>query len=184
MYEKIISIGCDCGPATILRDFEVRDASYPFDWMVTMSTDGIANTLIDDFAGFLDVERKTVKESNTPKYVNKYDMRFTHHSGLTTSDLQQQFNIKIARFRTSLKSNKVLLVRRLHSGETHCDETLDKLREAILTLRERYSNEHIDCLVIAACPACKHSVKEDEILKVVKTNVGDKPLKAVLKPYS
>lgn len=184
MYEKVISIGCDCGPAGILRDLKIRDDSYPFDWMVTMSTDGIANTLIDDFKDFLAVEKKGVKESNKPKYVNKYDMRFTHHSEIAKPELRAKFSVKIDRFRKALKTRRVLLVRRLHSNSAHCSETLDKLREAILTLRERYSNDHIDCLVVASCPGCKDSVEGDDILKVVKTTPGDKPLREVLKPYS
>jgi hypothetical protein len=46
---EIISLGYKCNMAKYLRDNNLRNFSYPFDWVITMSLSTINNILNDKY---------------------------------------------------------------------------------------------------------------------------------------
>lgn len=51
-YNRVISIGMKCGPASMLKHYYLRDASYPFDWLTT-PIDSLIEQIESDFRNFL-----------------------------------------------------------------------------------------------------------------------------------
>lgn len=49
-----IGLGRDCQTAVMLRTFKLRNAAYPFDWMVSHNFYGIIDAIQEDFQYFLD----------------------------------------------------------------------------------------------------------------------------------
>lgn len=58
-----ISLGRDCQSANQLRNFKLRMAAYPFDWMVSRNFCGIILAIQDDLKHFLDPSLLTYKVS-------------------------------------------------------------------------------------------------------------------------
>lgn len=79
----IISLGESCFPATMLRNFKIRDVAYPFDWMITPFM-GLYKTLSNNFANFLN-EANLIKDPFNSKFVVdkesgvKFAHDFPHH---------------------------------------------------------------------------------------------------------
>ena len=53
-YDVVCSMGTDCLPATYLKAYCLRDASYPFDWVYQPTFDIKAQWVLTDFSGFLE----------------------------------------------------------------------------------------------------------------------------------
>jgi len=53
-YDVVCSLGSDCLPATYLKAYCLRNASYPFDWTIQPAFDVKARLIIADFAGYLE----------------------------------------------------------------------------------------------------------------------------------
>lgn len=49
-----IGLGRDCQIVARLKDFKLRSAAYPFDWMISHNFSGVIQAIEDDFAHFLD----------------------------------------------------------------------------------------------------------------------------------
>lgn len=165
-YSKIISLGYDCTVATVLRKQGKRDASFPFDWTVTISAKMLYEALTSNFEDYADA-RKDKKEI----FVNKYDTRFPHHSKkFTREKLRNEFSKKVKAFRKALSSGEpVLLIRKEHGPhETkHCNKVRGT-QEAYLNektakfLRTRFNNPNIDYLVLVSCDKCKDEYEYGE----------------------
>src|SRR5271155_2880823 len=50
----VVSLGCDCSTAGILRNCGIRKAAYPFDWLRSIDLSGLIKVLDDDFAFFFE----------------------------------------------------------------------------------------------------------------------------------
>src|SRR5579863_9702828 len=48
-----VSLGSHCEIAIILRELGIRTAAYPFDWLVTINSEGICTALDEDFRDFI-----------------------------------------------------------------------------------------------------------------------------------
>lgn len=47
-FNRVISLGWFCGPAMNIKEMGYRDASYPFDWLLTHEYSGIIELLFID----------------------------------------------------------------------------------------------------------------------------------------
>lgn len=51
-----ISLGSNCVPAGILRSCGLREAAYPFDWMISLDNDGLIKAIGENLHDFLNEE--------------------------------------------------------------------------------------------------------------------------------
>lgn len=70
---KIIPLGAACGAAMYLREAKLRQAAYPFDWVIC-AHEGLIKAIDEDFAHFL--ENLTVW--NNQGVIDYYGFQFTH----------------------------------------------------------------------------------------------------------
>ncbi|UYZ00753.1 papain-like cysteine peptidase [Peribacillus frigoritolerans] len=54
-YDVIISLGSRCGPSLNLRRHNLRQFSFPLDWVVSNSLPDVSRILKNRFAGFIDL---------------------------------------------------------------------------------------------------------------------------------
>jgi len=108
-----VSLGANCEMALRLRDCGLRDAAFPFDWLVSRSVDSFVELLDHDFESFLD-EKCYVQLDIDSRWVKNtvYDIVFIHDwpfTDTTTSDplrfaqqieaIQIKYERRINRFR-------------------------------------------------------------------------------------
>lgn len=53
-FDRVISLGENCGCANYLRAFYLRDAAYPFDWLGGAAFKRRVELILNDFLGFLE----------------------------------------------------------------------------------------------------------------------------------
>ena len=75
MYE-CIGLGEVCTVAAALQRFELRNAAYPFDWIISHYP-SLISVLENDFQDFLDPEYLSVRDDNKG-IINKYGLVFVH----------------------------------------------------------------------------------------------------------
>jgi hypothetical protein len=75
MYE-CVGLGETCTVAAALQKFELRNAAYPFDWVISPHQ-SLCNVLHNDFQDFLDIRYLSVRDDNKG-VVNKYGLAFMH----------------------------------------------------------------------------------------------------------
>src|SRR6266571_1185883 len=75
---ECVSLGASCTTAISLRDYNLRNAAYPFDWNVT-SYHALCDVLEHDFDGYLnDVQPNRTNEGFNWGFVNKYGIIHLH----------------------------------------------------------------------------------------------------------
>ena len=104
-YTHFISLGYFCSVAMELERFGFRNASYPFDWLITPRFDQVIRAIDTHFDGMLDYE---VLEQDTVKRQIYHDLgfkfSFVHDFNKYTPlskqlpDVQEKFRRRIDRF--------------------------------------------------------------------------------------
>ena len=120
-YQNIISLGFFCGPAQEIKSIGLRNASYPFDWIIS-NFESVLLLLKNNFIDFLeekyliiDRTEKELKETYIVKNI-KYDIKFFHdfkkvytiHEQLT--EIKEKYNRRIQRLYKTIK-NPTLFIR-------------------------------------------------------------------------
>lgn len=117
-----MGLGTNCEPAQLLRANDLRNSSFPFDWIVTIDTDGMVALLDDDFQYFLD--RRFLFQLSPYKHsftVNSYyQLEFRHDGVILESEASWQsvyakYERRINRFRQIRDfPGKVFFIRMAH----------------------------------------------------------------------
>ncbi|MGB8468330.1 MAG: DUF1796 family putative cysteine peptidase [Candidatus Babeliales bacterium] len=124
-----ISLGGCCTNALMLREYNVRQAAYPFDWIIS-PFDSLYQAIADDFKYFLDVAYLHVA-SNNCMVIDYYGLYYVHdfptidspaaikeHKAVSMRpitplrndwekylpQIQEKYQRRIERFRTALRS--------------------------------------------------------------------------------
>ena len=106
-FDRIISLGMDCGVAGSLRNIGYKDFSYPFDWNVT-TLKFIINSFNSKFKNFENIFDKCEKSGNgSLKYDNS--IYFFHDDKKVTNNLKQKYIKRSLRLNNLLNSNKKIL---------------------------------------------------------------------------
>ena len=71
----IVPIGIDCGVSLVMKKYNLRKISLPFDWVVSYK--GIKEILENDFKEYIP-ESAIYKEGTDIVVYNKYDVKFIH----------------------------------------------------------------------------------------------------------
>ncbi len=140
---ECISLGEVCTTAAALEVFELRNAAYPFDWLISRY-ESFCNVLKQDFKDFLNPEYLTIRSDNRG-IINKYGLVFLHDFPTIhyvgdpqtelpinenilnpnwinfLSDVQQKYDRRIQRFRDACLSDKKIYFIR-HGGVKSRDE--------------------------------------------------------------
>jgi len=149
----IIPIGIDCGLASLLKKYNLRNFSLPFDWIVSYS--GISKIITNDFKNFL-------YDVNTDKVNKTYDLCFYHN---TFPEDYIKMNRRINRLFNLLNSSEEELVffRKGHAFHHHeeCNKhkvnlanDIDDAEELNKVLKNKYPKLKYKIIVALVCDTC------------------------------
>lgn len=94
-YEHIISLGSFCSPALELERFGFRDASYPFDWVLSHTFKSVLELINNSFKGFLNSDQLYQRRDARQIYENiLFDIIFVHDFSKHRSFHEQYKNIE------------------------------------------------------------------------------------------
>ena len=114
---NIIPIGGDCSVALLLKELELRESSYPFDW-VTCSFNTAISLIDNNFSNFIDIEHLIRDKRITHQHVyhsDIYNLGFFHDFNqmeeLSEQEqaIKEKYNRRIKRFYESLESGTTLI---------------------------------------------------------------------------
>ncbi len=103
-FNHYISLGYFCSIAMQLEKYGFRDASYPFDWLIS-DFRSVISTIDNGFKSFLCYENLYQNENNRAVYLDKkYEFLFVHDFSKYLSlsgqlpKVQEKYNRRIQRF--------------------------------------------------------------------------------------
>ena len=156
----IISIGVDCGVSEILKKYNLRSFSFPFDWVVPYN--GISACIADNFESF-------IPDRNSR--INKHDIYFHHDFNTDTFDQDKiKYTRRCERLLTLLKTTKeqVIFCRRGHACHHHNEHSgrystirsdIDDAEKLHIVLANKYSHLNYKILVFIVCGKCFDATK-------------------------
>jgi hypothetical protein len=154
-----ISLGVDCGTASILKELSLRECSLPFDWVVTY--EGITNIITNDFENYLP------SDDNNYEKLNKNNGTLFLHNNFP--DDIEKMNKRIDRFKNLLETSneKLIFVRKSHGSHHHSeyDNVVNDIDDAInldLLLLKKYPDLKYEIHVILICDKCFTNVIKNE----------------------
>lgn len=114
-YNHVISLGYFCSPALELERIGLRDASYPFDWIIC-DFKGVLDCIENKFDDFLKYENIYQYKDYKQYYIDqKYNFHFYHDFsayGAIKNQLPsvlQKYQRRIERFRLNIKEPTLFL---------------------------------------------------------------------------
>jgi hypothetical protein len=165
----IIPIGADCGVAELLKKYNLRNASYPFDWIVTYG--GISKIIENDFLNFIPNEcGKGVLHST-------YNMWMVHYDFPKDTEKIER---RIKRFTNLLEGSQeeIVFLRKGHWKSHHdecskffCKEISNDITEAEnldIILKTKYPNLKYSIVLLLVCGKC---YQPDDIYKPTSSNI-------------
>ena len=148
-----IPIGVDCGLANLLKKYNLRSYSFPFDWAV--SYNGVSKCIEDNFKNFFPCEK-----------LNNYDMSFPHDfSAMTLLTDIEKYNRRVNRLKLILENSQepIYFIRKGHASHLHMEHngkftTIKSDIEDANTLdsiiKEKYPNLSYTITVFLVCGKC------------------------------
>ena len=115
-FKHVISLGSYCSVAQALKDLTFRDASYPFDWVISESFEKVIELIKNDFDGFLKYNNLYQYTYNRDRYKNnKYLISFFHDFNRRESlriqlpYVKRKYKRRIRRFYNDIKEPTLLI---------------------------------------------------------------------------
>lgn len=135
-----ISLGSHCNTAHVLRACNLRDASYPFDWITSFDGESFLASLKDDFYGFYDDESFSVFNDKAYLINTQYNFQIPHEGVFFKESyknnliqLKEKYRRRYDRFiQLNNCGKKVFFVReafRGNSDEVHLYDMCELCRE-------------------------------------------------------
>lgn len=184
-FDYIIPIGCHCLPASILRDFAIREASFPFDWLYINNDiffEPAMNCILDNFQNFLIKENITILDIpvnplHIPCCDTKTGFIFIHDfvSGITPlSDfnaIKEKYAKRIKRLLKVLSGKSDILF--LYFDECGLDDDIfiSKMEE----LSKKFNKSHLNLLILQHAPSFGEFDTEEKYLadNIIKINFNN-----------
>lgn len=135
-FKYAISLGYFCSTALEFRRINVRDASYPFDWVISYDFEAMLYLIENNFAEFLSSELLYQLKEVPNCYRNRrYKIDFYHDFDEFKSlrrqlkKVQEKYNRRIKRFYDTIKS-PTLLIRYVSSAKEllYIQENYEKIQ--------------------------------------------------------
>ena len=115
-YQHAISLGSFCSPAMELERFGFRDASYPFDWLLTHTFSNVLDLIDNHFERFLNTDDLYQRDNERSSYENPYiDCVFVHDFSKwkrfseQTSDFVEKYKRRIDKFYQAISTPTLFL---------------------------------------------------------------------------
>lgn len=159
-YDLIASIGVNCGCSGFLRRCKLQYASLPFDWNFCASFDEHIRTIVNDFAGFLDLQKLqfTPKEDEEKSDRSCDYYRNTQNGFLFLHDfpigvplnesypaVREKYQRRIGRlYRRIAKAQKVLFVWFCAQDWLETEQVIEAQRQ----LAQKFPKQRVDILVV------------------------------------
>lgn len=168
MYQHVISLGHFCAVASELDKLGLREASLPFDWIIT-PLDSLIELINNNFSDFLNPEL-LYRDSKLPYIVinKKYNVAFYHDfkESKPISDqieeVQRKYSRRVARFYDYIKE-ATLFVRYIETKEEY--EYIIQNYSSLLDLLKKYNKEN-DLILISK------DIKGDKLYTIYENNVA------------
>lgn len=155
-YDEIIPIGDNCLPAFILKELNLRKASYPFDWVYSkqeffpIAADIIINKY-KNFFNLCDLKCMYIdNKHNNLVYINKktklvfmHDFIVGQYFIIQYFALLKKYMRRIKKVKKTLSKEKILLLN-IQQNKTEDKVLVEKLKQ----IRKVYNNNNIDLLVL------------------------------------
>lgn len=140
-----ISIGAWCVPALFLRQFKLREAAYPFDWLTTGAQfENLYRVIQNNFADFLHKENLYI-DPQSPQYVQDRGTNFSiahdfpkdqQHNILPQyldayESVKAKYQRRIQRFKDTLASGKKVIFIRIDNQGQGTPQQAEHLRDLI-----------------------------------------------------
>lgn len=141
-FDRIISLGQDCGVAASLRKFKFKDSSYPFDWNIT-NIKFIADCFRTKFDIFNEISDCLERSGNGRlKYKNR--IYFYHDSiNLETNNIKSKYLRRSLRLHDLLcQDKKILFIRKAPN------DTIDEIQHVIKLIKKNYPKLKFKILLI------------------------------------
>jgi hypothetical protein len=149
----IIPIGIDCIIADFLSKNNLRNKSYPFDWVLTYS--GVHKIIDNNFIDYIPDDFSSGQILNT-----KYDVLFLHEK---SPDDKLKYERRILRFKTLLENSKeeIIFLRRSHllghheqHEYTNTSNDVEDSKKLNNILKSKYKNLKFKIILILMCNKC------------------------------
>lgn len=127
-FDEIISLGSQCDPALTLKILNLKNKTYPFDW-VRSNSKIIFDVLLNGKTNYITFNSEKNNEYYTKSidevdfkdfpetHINLYGQYFAHYINISTNDLIDKFNNYFERFYSVLNDNKKILF--IHTHEEY-----------------------------------------------------------------
>jgi hypothetical protein len=152
-----VSIGIDCGTANILKWTNLRNCSFPFDWVVTF--EGVSDIIKSDFVDYIPTDCEQLNKM--------CGVWFLHNN--FPQDCEK-ISRKIVRFKNMLETSRerIIFIRKSH-GEHHHKQhhtVVDDIDDAIqldALLTQKYPSLQYEIHVILICGPCFIDMKREHV---------------------
>ncbi len=144
-FRHVISLGFFCSVAKELEQLGLRDASYPFDWVIS-DFKGIIDCLCDNFEHFFDMESFCQHPIDKEYYINNcYKLWFYHDFSLYKplakqfGTFKRKYNRRIARFLAAI-AEPTLFIRYVQADDAASKDEVEYLEKNIVKIRQILKN--------------------------------------------
>lgn len=157
----IISIGVDCGMAGFLKKYNLRNISFPFDWVVTYNS--VSKCIDNNFIFFTEPLNDKI---------NQYDVYFPHdfeNNNLFNLD-KEKYIRRCQRLVNLLEtsSEEIVFCRKGHASHHHYENNgkysnivsdIDDAEKLDVILQNKYPQLKYKIIVILVCGKCFNSTE-------------------------
>jgi len=158
-YNQYISLGSSCCPGLTMRDLNIKNETYPFDWVRT-NNKIIYDILLngpDNFLSFENIDQsfymdemyRSLYGSKIPSgmKINNYGQYFTHYSGKNLNQLKETFVRYMDRFFKLFTSDQKVLFIQSHEDYILHKKSRDRrieFYEYLVKINDLINNKYPD----------------------------------------
>lgn len=151
-YSNYISLGFFCSVAIELEKLGLRDASYPFDWLITSKFEKVIELIDKRFSSFLNYDNLFQNKNKLNYYLdNENSIQFFHDFNYYESlskqieSVKEKYKRRIVRFYNDIKQS-TLFIRYIYNKEEL--EYIENNYDYIISVLKKYNIEN-DIIFIA-----------------------------------
>ncbi len=162
-----ISLGSHCEPALMLKECGLRQAAFPFDWIVSFNGDALIEILQDDFLYFLSPYSFVPYGPAGHLLHTYYQLEFLHEGNFgegqffaNTQKLQEKYQRRIERFRALNRyRGRVFFIRaayphstsdphRYYKNEQNIEISEANARDLFRAIKEKFPDLNFTLIII------------------------------------
>ena len=181
-YDFVFSLSEACSSTQALRDANLQNRSYPFDWLYGSDFKGRINILLSEFNRFIDIDDLVDENINNGDlnnlchiYSNKYNgIVFNHdfpeNESLNTSynKVLEKFQRRINRLFNNINCSKKILFVYIETPNIKIKTSNEDILESMKKIKNKYPDKEIDLLIFSNDKLIK---KNKYILEKLSENI-------------